>query len=70
MMNLEQITSAVHETCFFGVLHALLAGKNVSLTKKINPIRKKEPELTQHLHTPLYSITKNGNDNMEDAYPA
>ena len=28
MMNLEQITSAVHETCFFGVLHALLAGKN------------------------------------------
>ena len=28
MYNLEQITSAVHETCFFGVLHALLAGKN------------------------------------------
>lgn len=28
MMNLEQITSAVHETCFFGVLHSLLAGKN------------------------------------------
>lgn len=28
MYNLEQITSAVHETCFFGVLHALLSGKN------------------------------------------
>jgi hypothetical protein len=28
MYNLEQITSAVHETCFFGVLHSLLAGKN------------------------------------------
>ena len=28
LMNLEQITSAVHETCYYGVLHALLAGKN------------------------------------------
>ena len=28
MYNLEQITSSVHETCFFGVLHSLLAGKN------------------------------------------
>ena len=28
LTNLEQITSAVHETAYYGVLHALLAGKN------------------------------------------
>jgi hypothetical protein len=28
LTNLEQISSAVHETCYYGVLHALLAGKN------------------------------------------
>lgn len=28
LTNLEQITSAVHETAYYGVLHALLSGKN------------------------------------------
>ena len=28
LTNLEQISSAVHETCYYGVLHALLSGKN------------------------------------------
>jgi hypothetical protein len=27
-LNLQQITDAVHTTCFFGVIHALLAGQN------------------------------------------
>ena len=27
-MNLQQITDAVHTTCYFGCIQALLAGKN------------------------------------------